>query len=1120
MKTKLKILHLEDSTTDAYLIERELRKANIQLEILVVDNKTAFEMALIKFAPDIIISDHTLPSFNSMEAIKIIKQQGMKTPFILVSATVTDEYAVDIMKAGADDYILKDRMNRLPQAVLNAIEKNSMKIAEESIIDELKRSQAHLKEAQAIAKLGSWETDLQTFKVTWSAEIHHIFETDPKTFQVTHEAFLNFTHPDDRINVNTAFENSFNSQNVNSVEHRIITANGKVKQIIEKWKIFKDAQGRLFRAIGTCQDITERKSTEERLIDSELKLKEAQALGHISNWEVDFVTNINTWSDEFYIIFGLKREDVTPSIESFLALLHPDDRSYVSERVAKNFKTLEAGSLNSRFIKKDGSIGYIYSEWKFEFDKKNKPLRLYGILQDITQSKQAEDALRKSELNLQTIFENTTEGFTFYDTNGIVKTFNTKAAQNILLNTGKHIKIGSNIYDFVHTSRKKIFQDNFSKVLAGETIQYDHSYELKNGDKNWFNFTINPAYNKAGVIEGACITTADITLRKKAEEERNMFFDLSIDMIGITGDDGHFHKVNPSFEKILGYSPAEFYAKPFLEFVHPDDIPATILEVEKLAKGIPTISFTNRNRCKDGNYKWLEWSAEPFGRKLYCIARDITERKKVQNLLQESETRFRSLIENSTDMLTLISAEGIMDYISPSVERTFGYSNKENKTRNAMEVVHPDDLATAQGQLKNVFENPGISFLSVIRNRKKDGTYIWVEGVITNMLHVPGINHIVANFRDISERKLAEESLQQSQTNLQAVLENTDAVIYSLDTELRYIAFNTPLYNSLKQIYGLDVKVGDNSVSFLENIAPEEAKGWKEIYSKALKGESIKFEKEFNIGGLNNFSSFTFYPIWHNNTIVGISCFIYDITKQKKEQQQKEKMMEDIVMRNKNLEQFSYIVSHNLRSPVANILGLTNILQGENNSIETVTFCTKGLDQAAKKLDDVIKDLNHILQVRTHLTERKELVSFSKLTSDIQISIEAMIAKGKATIQCDFSEVAEMMAIKSYLYSIFYNLISNSIKYRQHNVPLLIEIKSQVINNKIILLFKDNGLGIDLETQNESVFGLYKRFHIHNAEGKGMGLFMVKTQVESIGGSITIQSEVNKGTEFRIEFLI
>lgn len=123
MKTKLKILHLEDIPTDAELVERELKKGEIQFEKLVVDNKLDFKKALKEFVPDIIISDHTLPSFDSIEAIKIIKHQKIKIPFILVTATVSDEYAVEVMKAGADDYILKDRLHRLPKAVESAMEK-------------------------------------------------------------------------------------------------------------------------------------------------------------------------------------------------------------------------------------------------------------------------------------------------------------------------------------------------------------------------------------------------------------------------------------------------------------------------------------------------------------------------------------------------------------------------------------------------------------------------------------------------------------------------------------------------------------------------------------------------------------------------------------------------------------------------------------------------------------------------------------------------------------------------------------------------------------------------------------------------------------------------------------
>ena len=103
------------------------------------------------------------------------------------------------------------------------------------------------------------------------------------------------------------------------------------------------------------------------------------------------------------------------------------------------------------------------------------------------------------------------------------------------------------------------------------------------------------------------------------------------------------------------------------------------------------------------------------------------------------------------------------------------------------------------------------------------------------------------------------------------------------------------------------------------------------------------------------------------------------------------------------------------------------------------------------------------------------------------------------------------------MYSIFYNLITNSIKYSQINIPLVIEIKSSLIDRKLVLLFKDNGSGIDLSKNKELVFGLYKRFH-SKIEGKGMGLYMVKTQVEALNGTIRIDSAINKGTEFVIEF--
>ncbi len=126
MNLKIKVLHLEDNSSDAELIDYELRKGDIQFEKQVVDSREEYEEMLNEFNPDIILSDHSLPSFNSFKALEILKDTKLDIPFILVTATVSEEFAVDIMKRGADDYILKDRLQRLPSAVMNSIEKRRL----------------------------------------------------------------------------------------------------------------------------------------------------------------------------------------------------------------------------------------------------------------------------------------------------------------------------------------------------------------------------------------------------------------------------------------------------------------------------------------------------------------------------------------------------------------------------------------------------------------------------------------------------------------------------------------------------------------------------------------------------------------------------------------------------------------------------------------------------------------------------------------------------------------------------------------------------------------------------------------------------------------------------------
>lgn len=253
--------------------------------------------------------------------------------------------------------------------------------------------------------------------------------------------------------------------------------------------------------------------------------------------------------------------------------------------------------------------------------------------------------------------------------------------------------------------------------------------------------------------------------------------------------------------------------------------------------------------------------------------------------------------------------------------------------------------------------------------------------------------------------------------------------------------------------------------------------------------------------------------------IMGVVLVFRDVTKEKAEEALKEKITADLVQRNKDHEHFASIISHDLRPPVSNILSLTAWVNNNDLKEGESEFIMNALSTAAKRLDAVIVDLNVILSIGKQLDEKKEQVHFSKLVTDIQESIANILEKEKAHFKIDFSRVDEMSTIKSYMYSIFYNLISNSIKYRRPGVPLDITVESDLVDEKIILRFKDNGLGVDLERSGAKIFGLYQRFHADKAEGKGMGLYMVKLQVEKLGGKISVMSGVNQGTEFTITLI-
>lgn len=222
---------------------------------------------------------------------------------------------------------------------------------------------------------------------------------------------------------------------------------------------------------------------------------------------------------------------------------------------------------------------------------------------------------------------------------------------------------------------------------------------------------------------------------------------------------------------------------------------------------------------------------------------------------------------------------------------------------------------------------------------------------------------------------------------------------------------------------------------------------------------------------------------------------------------------EELVKHNNELQQFSYTVSHNLRGPVARLLGLAQLFTKENTE-EVRAQIVNFIQQSTIDLDSVLKDLNTIIDIRNELYNiREKILIIEEWNKAIAILKENI--RPEFVIHADFSGAPHVYAIRAMLQSILYNLLSNAIKYQSPDRPLNIQVSAHAgSTEEIIFTIRDIGLGIDLSRQQENVFKLYKRFHSH-VVGKGLGLFIVKTQLEIMGGTIVVESQLNKGTLFR-----
>ena len=468
----------------------------------------------------------------------------------------------------------------------------------------------------------------------------------------------------------------------------------------------------------------------------------------------------------------------------------------------------------------------------------------------------------------------------------------------------------------------------------------------------------------------------------------------------------------------------------------------------------------------------------------------------------DSEQRFRSLFENNLDLLLFQNEESIiLDANTPFLSLI--HREKAEVIGHSIDDFLPENLILFFRQkLHEAFQGKPVQFDVAVQFKGAEPKVLSISKVPLLIDSVVVGVHMVG--RDITELTASNQLIEQQAHKLNTLFESiTDALIL-LDREWN-ITFLNEEAERLFQVRS-QLAVGRN---VWEMFPAEVGSAFYQEYHEAVAtGQTVRFEAYYNTGGL--WLEAKCYP-----SDEGLSVYFSNITSRKDAEAKQERLTADLYRHNQDLQQFTYIVSHNLRAPLANALGLAQLLHIEDP--EQVPLLDH-LHTSLQQLDSILQDLNTILAVRDRqgVAGPAEAVLVLDVLRQVVDSLQEPLQQCGGKIALNVPEDLQIHGKRAYLFSIFFNLLSNSIKYRAEDRPLRVTITGNLDpNGGVRLVIADNGSGFDREKAGEDVFKLYKRFHSEPA-GRGLGLYLVNAHVEVMGGHIEVHSAPDAGTEFQL----
>ncbi|HEY6768625.1 MAG TPA: PAS domain-containing protein [Candidatus Sulfotelmatobacter sp.] len=412
MRHPLRIVSVEDDPKDAELIRDLLETEGIVCEITRVDTQAAFLASLKQDETDLILADYTLPSFDGISALKLAMEVCPDLPFIFVSGTLGEEVAIEALKIGATDYVLKTRLSRLVPSVLRALREATQRAQRKRAEEALRQSETYLAEAQALSKTGSFGWRASSGEIIWSEETFRIFQYDGST-KPTVELVVQRVHPQDAALVKQTIERASKDGKSFEHEYRLLMPDGSVKHVHVVARALSNESGSA-EFVGAVMDVTAAKQVEEALRQSENYLAEAQRLTHtgsgawrVPGWDALYL------SEDWYRIYGFDPKQGLSAWKDRLQRMHPEDLAKVQKTKDRAISEKSNYEVEHRILLPDGTLKYTHTVGHPVLNASGEVEQFVCTMMDITEHKKAEEAreaLRQTQADLARVSRVTTMG--------------------------------------------------------------------------------------------------------------------------------------------------------------------------------------------------------------------------------------------------------------------------------------------------------------------------------------------------------------------------------------------------------------------------------------------------------------------------------------------------------------------------------------------------------------------------------------------------------------------------------------------------------------------------------------------------------------------------------------